>query len=656
MKKSYLQSSLVAGVAGLALMAALTSSYAETLSTSVTAELEMARSSAQRGDFAQALASYQKVLAVGADKGLPPPLLKEAVKGQVQVLRRLGDLETALQEAELFLADDPAFIEELKHDLAVSLVKQALSYGASSRKDMLTRAQVLLKPIASSSPRRGADELLVLSRLEQPALVVSRYEAQAPDYWPRWVRPLVAGAYAQVKDYDKAVELFKQLVAEQPRELELREGLFYALTDGGKWADAREVALAASKDFKDSDQALEASIMLIEVHRWAGDSRSALELAAELVGKSKPSARLTALYGWSLLANDRAQDAKVQFEAALQNDPDYLEAKQGLLAVAGVLSPEKREGLFKEIRQSVASPGQLARMEKDLQAQHAGYLYAASRRNRDRDSASVESSIEVASETLDARGTRVVAEVTRVTHQLKDKQVQAEQVAVGASTQVGSTKVLAQVKHIDTTGHTGIALKLSTRLNDRLSLSASLNTAVLDLPARALDAGVTARNVYLEVVQRLDTGIKLGASSSWTKLSDDNVRTSLSAFLDWATVVNLDKDLNVNVRAGKDTASRQDVSYFSPKQSGWGEVSAQLSKPVRFGSLRPVRLGVATSLGFVSQDGYDLKPIGSAGVFGGIDIEEGVSLQVAIQRARKVYDGQFNEQTIWNASLYWRMP
>lgn len=648
---------VASGMVGLTILLGLPQAVgAQSITAELARTLESAQAAAQRGDLAQALSDYQHVLAVGAEKGLAPTVLKTAVKGQVQVLRRLGDLESAVQEAELFVSEDTQLLDELRHDLAVSLVKKSLSYPANPRKEMLSKALALLKPIAPSSPRRGADELLVLSRLERPGEVVARYEAKESAYWPRWVLPVVAGAYAQIKEYDKAIALFRQLVAEQPRELELREGLFYSLTDAGKWPEARDVALAASQDFKGTEQGLDASILLVEVHRWAGDRRSALSLAGELVQKSKPSARLSALYGWALLSNDRPNDAQVQFEAALRKDPEYQEARQGLLAVASVLDPQKRTALANELRSSAASAGQLARLEKDLEAQQAAYAYASVRRNRDRDSASVESSIEIGSVALDAHETRIVAERTEVAHTLKDKTVKAEQLAVGVTTQVGATKGLAQVRHVDATGHTGLALKLSTRLNDKLSANASLNTAVLDLPARALDAGVTARNVYLEIVQRLDSGIKLGATSSWTKQSDDNLRTSLSAFLDWTTVVNLDKDLSVNVRAGKDTASRQDVSYFSPKQSSWGEVTAQLSKPLRLGAPRPVRLGMATSLGFVSQDGYNLKPIGSAGVFGSMEIDEGVSVQMAIQRARKVYDGQFNQQTVWNASLYWRMP
>lgn len=213
--------------------------------------LAFADIAAVRRDFFAALDAYQTVLN-------RQPHHREALRGKVQVLARLGTPQLALEladrspgllsasERELIAADQTAHqirwgaiaADSGKGAARFAVIDSALSDSEQAGTRALNPALTL------SAPERqlALDRIGALRERYRMREAVALYEALAlrPEPLPAYAKASAASAYLYLQQPEQARDLYRDALLTDPTNLESQLGLFYALAE----SEEHEAALA----------------------------------------------------------------------------------------------------------------------------------------------------------------------------------------------------------------------------------------------------------------------------------------------------------------------------------------------------------------------------------------------------------------------------
>jgi len=167
-------------------------------------------------------------------------------------------------------------------------------------------------------------------------VVFPAFGQDQPSEWQTQVRK-----FAEAKDWDSAMRIVERELARAPQDTDVRAWRARVMTWSGRLAEAEKEyleILKVSRNDPDNWMGL-ASVYLREGR--TEDSLRALDRAVELDPKR---ADLRAARARALRAAGERNEARMEFQRALNLDPTSMEARAGLISVRGEPRHEMRFG------------------------------------------------------------------------------------------------------------------------------------------------------------------------------------------------------------------------------------------------------------------------------------------------------------------------
>src|SRR5882762_8354643 len=160
-------------------------------------------------------------------------------------------------------------------------------------------------------------------------------QEQAPDWQAQ------ARKYAQAHDWESALRIVDQVITRAPQDMDVRAWRARILTWSGRLAEAEKEYLEILKVSRtDPDNWMGLATVYLREGRTE-DSLRALDRAAELDPRR---ADVRAARARALRAAGERNEARMEFQKALNLDPTSMEARAGLISVHGEPRHEMRFG------------------------------------------------------------------------------------------------------------------------------------------------------------------------------------------------------------------------------------------------------------------------------------------------------------------------
>ena len=154
---------------------------------------------------------------------------------RLRALSDMGSPSLAMEFAATGLPQDTTFMANLENDHAVDL----LDWGEASQ------AAAILAPLHLSdrSPRYTFDYLTALAEAGENEKALVEFEAlqMHGDQIPDWLKLVAADTYVAVDEPDKALPLYNQILARNPRSREALTGKLHALQQLRDWREGDAV-------------------------------------------------------------------------------------------------------------------------------------------------------------------------------------------------------------------------------------------------------------------------------------------------------------------------------------------------------------------------------------------------------------------------------
>ncbi|MCP4748068.1 MAG: tetratricopeptide repeat protein [Desulfobacteraceae bacterium] len=251
----------------------------------------------KQGLFWQAIQQYGLILKKN-------PANDIAKKLQLQAYSDMGASYLANEMASKQLPGNQNMANSLQRDQAINLLKWNENVKAIDALQQLAST--------TKNPRYYYDYIMALSQDGRHSQVIAQFEkmdANAQGDAPAWLKNIIAGSYQAVGQPEKALEVYDEVLKEQPGYVEARMGKFYALQDLRRW--------------KQADALLEDLI--------AETSKS---IKKDTSGKLNPELfDLLVVKGWYLAHQNRLRDSYRYFQSLHAKSPANLEVRNALAHV-----------------------------------------------------------------------------------------------------------------------------------------------------------------------------------------------------------------------------------------------------------------------------------------------------------------------------------
>jgi tetratricopeptide (TPR) repeat protein len=611
------------------------------------------------GDPARALGAYQRAGALEPDN-------RDAQLGQVLMLRATGASERALALAETTSAPlEAALLDGLRQDVAAQLIRTARDAPATpaERAERLARAERLLAAIRTPGPGVLADQLELESVRGAHAAVLARYGAQfEPASAPRWATRTAAASALALRQPARALALYEALLATDPRDTAAQQGRFHALADLGRFEEAQASADGLADYLArtgDAAAARSAQVLRAYARAWAGQYEAAQRILDQALARTPQDNELRSALAHVLAWAEMPVQARVQFERVLAEDPEHLDARTGMVALAQQAEALARaqthiDALALELGETHESVRALRREQRALRAP---WVWAQWRSSLERGADAQGLQMEAGSTAWGTHNLRLLAGLAYQRYAGPAGELVDTRTSVGVQAGTEAAGLRARVHRLSHDGRVGARLAWSGALDAAWQLELRASRGDDDVAAAARLAGVSATRVGVDLAYRPQLLWRAWGALERGWLSDGNATTNVSvgAARRWESVGARQWELAGS--AGLSQAALDTVPYFSPRRAGWLETQVRVRGMTRVAEgTQTLTWRVGPLLGLFSQTDVALKPYAGADATLTWEATPTLSLGLKASSVYRPYDGQYVWQHSLTLSAFGRLP
>lgn len=550
------------------------------------------------GRPAQALEAYQRMAALD-------PTGSVADKARVNMLSSLGAAHEAAQIAEgrAGLVEPPQMLQ-LKLDRAAARIRwsdadedtktQRYRNTDLALRDLDDLLQQIKQSNAAGSPlerRVLADKTVALVNRKRYQDAVDLYAgtAERGALLPGYARMAAGDAYLGVKRPDEAKRIFEKLVADEPRNLGYRYGLFYALSDLEQHQQAQAVVdelvrlepRILNRNIpelaRENPGYIRARVLAMMVRAYADDLPEANRRADELVSMVPFNRDVHSNRGYIYYWRGWPRKADEEFRWLLAVAPENLEAKLGrVTALAGVEDWRASDAQLNAIAKDSADDKQVKSALRRSAVHHMRELTIDA--NGGNDSQAINASRDrnwearLYSQPLDdvwrvyARSVHARATLPNSADYSRHRE------GVGVEYKARDWLLDMNVTHLSKVAdadasRTGVKLNLFNEINDLYRLRASYENADESLPVRAAAAGINGKRALLGMTVRDNEMHRASADVQRHNFSDGNRRTEWGAAYSNLFSAEYQRRFTLGIGLSGMRNTLQGTPYFNPSRS-----------------------------------------------------------------------------------------
>lgn len=590
---------------------------------------------------------------------------------ELALLRGAGTLSPAEQRrirnaANAFLVRWGAQVEPA--DPTDPVARYARTDAAIAALDAAIAAWEPLGPDAAGAVRAARiDRLVALRDRGRMEEVIAEAAALAP--LPPYAREAVGDALLQRRRPGEAEAEYRVVLEADPGALTPSLGLFYALSEQRRWAEARAIADRLDRDIPafravrgpeppaaewDRIEAVTSGILW---RMWGDDLAGAEAIAGPLAAAAPMNAALRALRGdiWRMRGwTDRALE---EYETALTDAPDALDLRLGR---AEALLDSRR---WRDARAAIATlvaqyPDNMAvrRLARRLAVHDMRDLEVAVTGGLNRSGTNPE--LDVAARIWSApiaEDWRVFAGALLRTGDTNAGRITTYRASAGVEWR-GVDAVVTGGVTMDLEGvdRGGAFLRGVLRLSDQWRIEADAELTAVDTPLAALASGIYADAAGIGIGWRQSDLREAGASLRVMRFSDDNVR--LIGFARWQErVLNLpDWKLDVQPYAYATSNSQQGAPYYNPDSDLETGVTAALTWFAWKEYERELRVRFIATGGGYWQQNYGWSPLVALRWENQHVLSDTFSFSYGAGWISRDYDGRREDGLTVTGALRWR--
>jgi biofilm PGA synthesis protein PgaA len=620
------------------------------------------------GDWAAAAAAYQ----AAAERA---PQQSEYLRLAVLSLLDLG----APRRAEVLAARDPAALTAAEQArLQAALAAQAVRWGElpASRPaarfartdralEALTANQEQLKDDATRQ-RMRLDRLVALRQRERMDEVINEYQALRAEHvqLPAYALNAIADAYLGLREPEAAIELYRQSLKIQPRQLDPQLALVFAYAEAQRLDEAFALAdelAAAEAPFEGGAPNYDK----LYAQTLAGLMRSYADMHPQALARLEPlvqaaplaaDARTTLanVYRWRGWPR-RAQE---EFRIALSSQSDHLEAQLGLASTWLDLHQERRAGeIIAGLEEHYPGNRQVQRVAAAWQRERGWHLSSGFSGARSSGSAlasrewALQNRLE--SPLLTPR-LRAFAWQHSGYGELSGPDGELHRLGAGLIYRFDGLDVYGGVHgDVSTGGRSGAAFGAAWAADDHWRWSAAFDSNTAAIPWQAWEAGITAHQWQLGMGYRWSELRRLDLSARTLDFSDGNRRQALGATLlqRLYTRPHFRLDGELSLQTSRNSASS--TVYFNPASDvsfgaglltewvGWQRYERAFIQRLRAGA------------GSYWQEAFGSAPVYTLGYEHEWKRSERFSLRYGLSWSSNVYDGEREQRTGLFGGIEW---
>lgn len=605
------------------------------------------------GNKAEALKVYQEAAALD-------PTNTDALTGQVLMLGAVGAPILALELATSNkLALPQSTVTELRHAQAIQLIRLAPSAADQvvERKASLDNAISILRDLSVSDRTKVPDLIAALSRNNEHAEALRRYEMLGTNA-PVWLWPDISNSYAAKKDFKSAVRLLEGAVSASPDEPEYWSALFYLYSDIAEATKAEQLMDATVKRCEASNCPHIETALTLQIYSrlWASDTRGAKKLVHAALAKRPTSTDLKSAYVAVLTASGLKSAAREQVKALADQRPEVLDFKLSKLSLEDAQSNAAEfDAELQALEMAFPGNAQVARLRSEWALSRAAVVKTSFKVAADENSSTTKTELNVKSAALTAQGIRLLAETASTRYKVGALSGVHTSGSVGLEVPLGfSTTVQGHITALPS--GSGIAMGVTNQWSDALSLDASVGVNADAVPYKALPFGTKVNVASAHVSYQIDESNDVGGGVRAAKLSDSNQQVGVSLSQVHRGTLTPDWSYNWTQRVGRDTSSKQDVSYFSPRAETWAESELSFSRRYWLSGNTFVTVQPHASLGLAAQRGFATLPFYGLGTDLRFSFGPRTSLDLQASLLKKPFDGDYSLQTLFGLLFTWTWP
>ena len=624
-------------------------------------------------DYGQAIAAYDDILASDPDH-------RAALRGKIHTMQRLLLPEQALD----IVAAHPGILTEdelaqLQTDWAAVRIRWAnqTTTGQPIAEYPLDNVLVEISEISREfadndavQQRARFDRVVALRSQQRMSELVSEYEQieAETDSIPSYVLGAAAGAYLYLKQPEKAQEILLRALEQEPDSFELKHDLFYVYVD----LEQHQRAIALAEEMRQGQPL------------WR-------QIPGSRVIKSNPQrlqAEITA--GASLAFADQLPQSQVRFENLLSQAPHNTDLRQELatvyrqrgwtnralfeyqqvLSVEPNLTPARvgHAHALLDRRQYEIADHEISALVSDMPAQQQVMRLSQRWEYHNKHQFQVGSSfgdssgVQFGSQQYAIDGyffAKSLAYRFRPFVHTSDAFAEfpegdAERRRIGAGVEYLGADWFGSLELNDNRssgGELGLSSHMEWFASDVWSVAALLERNSNAVPLRGHRIGVDTDRIGARITYRASESRQVSMSSGQLRFSDGNKRSNWSLQGRQRIITRPSYKLDLDAEVFASNSSDQNVVYFNPSHDTSVLVTAtnewRTYRRYDFAFTQQFNAG----FGYYQQDSFGTSPIGSLQYLADIDFNQGLSVQLGVQYARNVYDGDTEYATFFTLGI-----
>lgn len=519
---------------------------------------------------------------------------------------------------------------------------------------------------------RGArlDRLVALRDRGRMSEVIAEAAAlRAEGELPPYARQALGDALLHQRRPEEAEAEYRAALAADPGALAPSLGLFYALAEQRRWAEAREITDRLARDVPafrplrgpgspaEEWDRIDVETAGILWRMWGDDLAGAEALAQPLAAAAPMNSSLRALRGDIWRLRGWPEQALEEYEAALTDAPDALDLRLGR---AEALLDRRRwraaRAAAAELRAEAPENAAVRRLLRRLERHDMRELEATARGGLERGARDPEFDLGVRLHSAPiAEDWRVFGGALLRTGDTPSGRLTTWRALAGAEWRVPAAVVSAGVT-LDRDGvdRAGAFLSAVLHLSDRWRLEGAAEATAADTPLAALAAGIHADAGGIGLTWRHSDLREAAASVRVMRFSDDNTR--LIGFARWQErVLNApDWKLDLQPYAYATDNSRDGAPYFNPDRDLELGLTGALTW-IAWKRYDPeFRIRLAATGGGYWQEGFGWSPLLALRWENQHALSDTLAFSYGAGWVRRDYDGRAEESASVAGALRWR--
>ncbi|MCP5156587.1 MAG: poly-beta-1,6 N-acetyl-D-glucosamine export porin PgaA [Ectothiorhodospiraceae bacterium] len=197
----------------------------------------------------------------------------------------------------------------------------------------------------------------------------------------------------------------------------------------------------------------------------------------------------------------------------------------------------------------------------------------------------------------------------------------------------------------------GLVLGLDLALDDHWALAAGLETSSDEVSLRGLRAGVRGRRVSGAVAHTWHESQRARLDVERMDFDDGNVRHAIGLAAERRVLTRPAWKATLEASAHASTNRRDDVAYFSPRADLSLDLRLRNEWRIARRYERDFRHGLEVGIGRYAQRGFGPGDTWFLRYHHEWDIDDALSLRLGVVRARRVYDGVAERETVLEGGL-----